>query len=1213
MTIASNLSFLQNSAGAITTGTVNAIGSPITFSVNNTEYNRIDTNGYSLLGYTSSQGSYKLQVNGNVLINGTLSLTTASIGNITGSVTTASNIAGGTTGQLHYQTGVGLTGFVGPGTSGQILVSAGASAPVYTNTASIYVNSARYSDNITAGTTGQLVYQSAANTTGFVGPGTSGQLLVSAGASAPVYTTTSTIQVGYSANVLGGAAGGIVYQSGANASTFLSIGTAGQFLSVNAGATAPTYVSTSTMYVQRAVQADSAAGSAGSTTGALTAGTGLTSSGGTFNGSTNLTFSLNTATLMASAVTALSVPATNLTGTINNAQLNGGTYTINITGNASTATAAAVAYSTIGTHTAGTGLSGTAFNGSANQTWTLNTATLMASSVAIAGGTTGQLVYQSAANTTGFVGPGTAGQFLQSAGAGAPTYVSTGTMYVQRAVLADSVTGSAGSLVNALTIGTGLSGSPSTTYNGSAAITVTLNTATLMASATQVVQSHSTGTGILGGSYNGSTAVTWSLNTATLMASSVAISGGTSGQLVYQSAANTTGFVGPGTAGQFLQSAGTSAPTYVSTTTMYVQRAVQADSASAGAGYTGNINATANTNAFEYIVGVSASGSTSAAATVATSNPVGFNASSGNVGIGTSSPGYKLDVNGVGNLATGMQVGSTSGLSYGASKWMIQGESSSLTRSYACGPDGSTYGSWEHYTAYSTGTPVSVMRWDANGRVGIGTSSPAAKFHVVAGSATSLGTLPSGTSVIVDGSSNNFLTFRNTADNGTYAGIVMQDNNIGGYVLYGNAGGGGDQIYISGYGGGQLMYGTSDTTTPSNRTAALAWNSNGAISFNGTSNYGSSGQLLQSNGNAAPTWVNASGVSAGSATNATNVYQTTDPSSGTYRLLLGNASNTNGSVYNKTALYWNDSGSIIQGANISGNAASATTLANFTAATSSNGLSADTPNTINDIGYVSGNISLYANGSAGSQSDGGLYVAGYSTSWYHQIYGDFRTGSISVRGKNSGTWQAWRSIPTIAVSDTAPSIYNSGDLWWQSSTGRLKIRYFDGTNGQWVDAVPVIDTSLFFSKSGGAISGPVSINGALSVTGNITATAEITAYYSDRRLKTDIVTIENALVKVKKLNGVTYRPNEIAKSFGLDTDSDVVGLFADEVEQVLPQAVKPAPFDLDENGNSKSGENYKTIQYEKVVPLLVEAIKDQQKIIEEQQSKIDLLMKHLGL
>jgi hypothetical protein len=53
-----------------------------------------------------------------------------------------------------------------------------------------------------------------------------------------------------------------------------------------------------------------------------------------------------------------------------------------------------------------------------------------------------------------------------------------------------------------------------------------------------------------------------------------------------------------------------------------------------------------------------------------------------------------------------------------------------------------------------------------------------------------------------------------------------------------------------------------------------------------------------------------------------------------------------------------------------------------------------------------------------------------------------------------------------------------------------------------------------------------------------------------------------------------------------------VGLFADELEAVLPEAVKLAPFDRDENGRSKTGENYKTIQYDKVVPLLVEAIKE---------------------
>lgn len=127
--------------------------------------------------------------------------------------------------------------------------------------------------------------------------------------------------------------------------------------------------------------------------------------------------------------------------------------------------------------------------------------------------------------------------------------------------------------------------------------------------------------------------------------------------------------------------------------------------------------------------------------------------------------------------------------------------------------------------------------------------------------------------------------------------------------------------------------------------------------------------------------------------------------------------------------------------------------------------------------------------------------------------------------------------------------------------------------------------------------------------GEIRATNEITAYYSDRRLKTDVRPIENAVDKVMALNGIIYRSNDVAAQYGFTADKDIVGLFADEVEAVLPEAVRPAPFDLDENNQSKSGENYKTIQYEKVVPLLVEAIKEQQAQINLLTQKIEELKK----
>jgi hypothetical protein len=96
-------------------------------------------------------------------------------------------------------------------------------------------------------------------------------------------------------------------------------------------------------------------------------------------------------------------------------------------------------------------------------------------------------------------------------------------------------------------------------------------------------------------------------------------------------------------------------------------------------------------------------------------------------------------------------------------------------------------------------------------------------------------------------------------------------------------------------------------------------------------------------------------------------------------------------------------------------------------------------------------------------------------------------------------------------------------------------------------------------------------------------------------LKKDVVNISDALDKVLSLNGVTYTPNETATEFGYTSTKSRAGLLAHELEAVLPEAVKLAPFDTetDDDGNdvSKSGKDYMTVQYEQVIPLLVEAIK----------------------
>lgn len=100
-------------------------------------------------------------------------------------------------------------------------------------------------------------------------------------------------------------------------------------------------------------------------------------------------------------------------------------------------------------------------------------------------------------------------------------------------------------------------------------------------------------------------------------------------------------------------------------------------------------------------------------------------------------------------------------------------------------------------------------------------------------------------------------------------------------------------------------------------------------------------------------------------------------------------------------------------------------------------------------------------------------------------------------------------------------------------------------------------------------------------TGSIRATNNITSYYSDERLKTRKGNIPDALKKVLELNGFYYEANDLAVSLGY-TKKQEVGLSAQEVQKVLPEIIAPAPVD----------DKYLTIHYERLIPLLVEAIKE---------------------
>lgn len=116
---------------------------------------------------------------------------------------------------------------------------------------------------------------------------------------------------------------------------------------------------------------------------------------------------------------------------------------------------------------------------------------------------------------------------------------------------------------------------------------------------------------------------------------------------------------------------------------------------------------------------------------------------------------------------------------------------------------------------------------------------------------------------------------------------------------------------------------------------------------------------------------------------------------------------------------------------------------------------------------------------------------------------------------------------------------------------------------------------------------------ASGTAGEIRATNNITAYFSDDRLKTRFGNIGDPIGKLMTLSGFYYEPNEVAQALGYEVKREV-GVSAQEVQAVIPEVVAPAPID----------EQYLTVRYERLVPLLIEAIKAQQGQINELRAKL---------
>ena len=132
------------------------------------------------------------------------------------------------------------------------------------------------------------------------------------------------------------------------------------------------------------------------------------------------------------------------------------------------------------------------------------------------------------------------------------------------------------------------------------------------------------------------------------------------------------------------------------------------------------------------------------------------------------------------------------------------------------------------------------------------------------------------------------------------------------------------------------------------------------------------------------------------------------------------------------------------------------------------------------------------------------------------------------------------------------------------------------------DSISIETTSIDF-KLDGALDMQLKNTGDLHVDGKVVSFSNSTA--SDKKLKSNINTLCSSLDKVKNMRGVSFEWNAGNKKGQRD-----IGVIAQEMEGVLPEVVQDTILSVGEFKDNT--EKYKTVDYEKIVPVLIEAIKE---------------------